>query len=45
MAAIPSPDDVGGLHRREEGEWQAKAKVVGPVPLDVGQALVHLDSW
>lgn len=38
------PDDVGGLHGREKCQWQAKAKVVGPVPLDVGQPLVHFDS-
>jgi len=40
-----APDDVRGLHRREEGERQTKAEVVGPVPLDVGEPLVHLDPW
>lgn len=38
------PDDVRGRKRGEQRHGQTKAKVIGPVPLDVGQPLVHLHT-
>lgn len=38
------PDDVRGRKRGEQSHGQTKAKVIRPVPLDVGQPLVHLDT-
>lgn len=38
------PDDVGGRKCGEQSHGQPKAKVIRPVPLDVGQPLVHLHT-
>ena len=41
---IGIPDYIGGGQSGQESHGQPEAKVVGPVPLDVGQPLVHLNA-
>lgn len=38
-----SPDDIGGGQGGQEGHGQTKAEIIRPIPLNVGQPLVHLD--
>lgn len=39
-----SPDDVRGGQGGQQSHGQTKAEVIWPVPLNIGQPLVHLDA-
>lgn len=38
------PDDVWGGQGGQQSHGQTKAEVIGPVPLNIGQPLVHLNA-
>lgn len=39
------PDDVRGGQGGQQSHGQTEAEVIGPVSLNIGQPLVHLDTF
>lgn len=39
------PNDVGGRQGCQKSHWQTKTKVIRPIPLNIGQPLVHFNAW
>lgn len=39
------PNDVGGGQGCQESHGQTKTKVIRPIPLNIGQPLVHFNTW